>query len=338
MYMKCIHTYIHAYARIYIYTYMHLGWWGDKGLFGIVAMGWLLLVRALKLQVSFAKEPYTRDNILQKRPIIWRSLLIEATPYDKRNVCMCGMPRSSAWPWHVKVCLRVCCVVCRVWRDIFTGYMYIWIWRQEDKQANSEDRRPRCCNTLQHAATRYNTLWPPIDVLLVLVSWLYTTRSVMRPWWWATSLLVYLLASCIRQTRLESPHACVWRDVFIRETWLSHMVTQRTHTHTHTHTHTRTHTHTHTSVSNGYCNTSHHTAAHCNTLQHTTHRWLQSSICAQLQQLQEGPLPVRVHPIVETPNVLLNSKQWSAIYGCVMSHVWIFFMGYQRWVIARESL
>jgi len=31
------------------------------------------LVGSLKLQVSFAKEPYKRDNILQKRPIILRS-------------------------------------------------------------------------------------------------------------------------------------------------------------------------------------------------------------------------------------------------------------------------
>ena len=28
-------------------------------------MGWLLLVGPMKLQVSFAKEPYKRDNILQ---------------------------------------------------------------------------------------------------------------------------------------------------------------------------------------------------------------------------------------------------------------------------------
>jgi len=44
-------------------------------------MGWLRLVGSLKLQVSFAKEPYKRDYILQKRPIILRSLLIVATPY-----------------------------------------------------------------------------------------------------------------------------------------------------------------------------------------------------------------------------------------------------------------
>ena len=32
------------------------------------------LAGSLKLQVSFAKEPYKRDDILQKRPIILRSL------------------------------------------------------------------------------------------------------------------------------------------------------------------------------------------------------------------------------------------------------------------------
>jgi len=43
-------------------------------------MGWLRLVGSLKLQVSFAEEPYKLDDILWKRPIIWRSLLIVATP------------------------------------------------------------------------------------------------------------------------------------------------------------------------------------------------------------------------------------------------------------------
>jgi len=38
-------------------------------------MGWLQLVGSLKLQVSFAKEPYKRDDILQKRPVILRSPL-----------------------------------------------------------------------------------------------------------------------------------------------------------------------------------------------------------------------------------------------------------------------
>ena len=37
----------------------------------IMNMGWLRLVGSLKLQVSFAKEPYKTGYILQKRPTIW---------------------------------------------------------------------------------------------------------------------------------------------------------------------------------------------------------------------------------------------------------------------------
>jgi len=51
-----------------------------------IVVGWLRLVGSLKLQVSFAKEPYKRDKILQKRPMILRSLLIVATPYELLHI------------------------------------------------------------------------------------------------------------------------------------------------------------------------------------------------------------------------------------------------------------
>ena len=44
-------------------------------------MCWLRLISSLQLYDSFAKEPYKRDYILQKRPVILRGLLIVATPY-----------------------------------------------------------------------------------------------------------------------------------------------------------------------------------------------------------------------------------------------------------------
>jgi len=43
---------------------------------------------SLNLQVSFAKEPYKRDYILPKRPIILRGPLIVATPYLRFFVCL----------------------------------------------------------------------------------------------------------------------------------------------------------------------------------------------------------------------------------------------------------
>ena len=46
-------------------------------------MGWLRLVGSLKLQVFFAEYSLFYRALLQKRPIILRSLLIGATPYHE---------------------------------------------------------------------------------------------------------------------------------------------------------------------------------------------------------------------------------------------------------------
>ena len=45
-------------------------------------MGWLQSVGCLKWYVSFAEYRLFYRSLLQKRPVIWRSLLIEATPYE----------------------------------------------------------------------------------------------------------------------------------------------------------------------------------------------------------------------------------------------------------------
>jgi len=47
----------------------------------MVYIRWLQLEASIKLYVSFAKEPYKRDNTLYKRPIILSILLTVATPY-----------------------------------------------------------------------------------------------------------------------------------------------------------------------------------------------------------------------------------------------------------------
>ena len=84
----CLHLYMCIYAHMYMYAYMHTCicmhiymHLCDHSIEIPDTMGWLRLVGAFKLQVSFAKEPYKREVILQKRPINLRSLLIVATPY-----------------------------------------------------------------------------------------------------------------------------------------------------------------------------------------------------------------------------------------------------------------
>ena len=48
-------------------------------------MGWLWGVESTKSYVSFAKEPYKRDDILQTRPIISSILLTVVTPYHLKE-------------------------------------------------------------------------------------------------------------------------------------------------------------------------------------------------------------------------------------------------------------
>jgi len=77
-------------------------------------MGWLRLVGSLKLYVSFAKEPYTREYILQKRPRIWRRLLIVATPY--------------AWPKSCVTCTNDDAVMSYIWVMSHVTHMNDDLW------------------------------------------------------------------------------------------------------------------------------------------------------------------------------------------------------------------
>jgi len=49
-------------------------------------MGWLRLVGSLKLWVSFAEYGMFYRALLQKRPVILRSLLVVATPYCREHL------------------------------------------------------------------------------------------------------------------------------------------------------------------------------------------------------------------------------------------------------------
>ena len=79
---------IRLFSREYDFLCMHINPpVHEFGQFVNLTMGWLRLVGSFKLHVSFVKEPYKRDDILQKRPIILRSLLIVATP-NPAYVCV----------------------------------------------------------------------------------------------------------------------------------------------------------------------------------------------------------------------------------------------------------
>jgi len=77
-----VQIYVYVYIYTIMYTYIYIQIYIPCFCILFLAMEWLRLVDSFKLKVSFAKEPYKRDYILQKRPMILRSLVIVATPYE----------------------------------------------------------------------------------------------------------------------------------------------------------------------------------------------------------------------------------------------------------------
>ena len=99
-------------------------WWSNISTIAIprywCATGWLRVVGSFKLWVSFAEYSLFYRALLQKRLIIWRSLLIVATPYElcvllpgmKYGLLLCTR-QALAWCWsQVKVMWHSCWLVC----------------------------------------------------------------------------------------------------------------------------------------------------------------------------------------------------------------------------------
>ena len=68
---------------------------------------WVQLAGSLKTYVSFAKEPYTRDYILQKEPIILRSLLIVDTPYLYSCILLLLYPPPQYAYIYSSICIPI---------------------------------------------------------------------------------------------------------------------------------------------------------------------------------------------------------------------------------------
>jgi len=51
-------------------------------------MGWLRFVGSLKLQISFAMQPYKIDDILQNRPIIFKDTTNRSHPIASETHCV----------------------------------------------------------------------------------------------------------------------------------------------------------------------------------------------------------------------------------------------------------
>jgi len=129
-------------------------------------LGWLWLVGSIKLWVSFAKEPYRRANILQRRPIILSILLIVATPYLLSEQCrLCCFKIIGLFCRILSLLQNIgSCVVfggsCRTYVHIFQGADLKFF--NETKIIRISVRHlvflETYCSTLQHTAEHCSTL------------------------------------------------------------------------------------------------------------------------------------------------------------------------------------
>ena len=86
---------------------------------------WFWSVGSIKSKVSFAKEPYKTDDILQKRPVILSIPLTAATPYANFS--------SLSSACHVCVC--VCEYVCGCGCFLSAGHRANSLARQTDRKS-----------------------------------------------------------------------------------------------------------------------------------------------------------------------------------------------------------
>jgi len=85
---------------------------GGRGRGGLVVSVYgVATISRLKLQVYFAEYSLFYRALLQKRPIILRSLLIVATPYVPISLVV-SVSMSVSMSVRVRVCVRVCVFVC----------------------------------------------------------------------------------------------------------------------------------------------------------------------------------------------------------------------------------
>jgi len=149
-------------------------------------MGWLRWVGSIKVYVSFAKEPYKRDYILQKRPIILSRLLIVATPYVLQNTilyntCSYVQITYDLYIWyvlcniyilmhmqHVHIHLHLhMCVYMHIYVYMHLPTRYIF-WNTRNMlqgppfrisvRWSADGFGTTHCNSLQHTAIHCNTL------------------------------------------------------------------------------------------------------------------------------------------------------------------------------------
>jgi len=144
-------------------------------------IGWLRLVGSLKSQVSFVEYRLFYGAFWQKRPIILRSLLIVATPYECvacLNAVMVLAENNQATQIH-QICMNEAChtyecVMSRILMSHVTYknascHIHEWVtsylrmpWRQGPDCFQTRSHVTRTNDTVSYVRCFVRATWPPI--------------------------------------------------------------------------------------------------------------------------------------------------------------------------------
>jgi len=194
-YLKCTHIYLYEYVCTY-----------NDGFSVYTDMGWLRFASSSKLDVSFAEYSLFYRDLLQKRPIILRSLLIVATPYQDVVLDLCiTSERIYDQNTYIHVYTYVCVhIVCTLTDgSVYTGIeMCRWICALQARGRGSWELRGMCAS----------------------FNWFSRSLWMKRP----TMVMRDTLSSAI----------CVVSENYNSSRLASHVTHETIKKHTHTHTHT----------------------------------------------------------------------------------------------------
>jgi len=162
-------------------------------------MRWLRLVGSLKLYVSFAKYRLLYRALLQKRPMILRSLLIVATPY---------LHLTHSYPCHNSFIHTNTCYTTpsEVWHNSFIFlYMYPTCDLTHSYPYHNSSIHTNTCDTTPLE------VWNDSFIYILHATWRIYTRAITHPYTWHDS--------SIHKTWLihthDMTHLCMWSHVFI---------------------------------------------------------------------------------------------------------------------------
>jgi len=188
--------------------------------------GWLRSVGSLRSQVSFAKKPCTRDCILQKRPMIVKSLLIVATPYPLYHTYMNHVTHmneschthewvmSHVWSRHVTH-IRYITHMPNRFRQVWCHtYACIWVMSQTGMSLVTYVSHIFHMNVSYHTYESYH-----------MYESYHTCESCYKYGW----VVSHICMSHIGMSHVAGVSRHVWHDSFICVTWLMHSFIYVTH-------------------------------------------------------------------------------------------------------------